>query len=266
MSDDDAKRTAYNIYLKHYLRCVKGVDDNLARLFRYLEEIGEIDNTVIIYTGDQGFMLGEHDYMDKRWMYEECYRMPFIVRYPKSVKAGSRSNAIVENIDFGPTMLAFAGIETPGVMQGRSFREICETGQEPSGWKQESYYRYWMHMAHHDNPGHVGIRTKEYKLLYFYGCNYKGEERTPPGWELYDLRNDPTEVVNQYDNPEYAKTVIELKDRLAKLRKRVGDTGEDYPEVEAIIREFWDYDDEDRAKAIAISHRYLQIRQNAAKK
>lgn len=265
LSDDDAKRAAYNVYLKHYLRCVKGVDDNLARLFGHLEETGQMDNTVIIYTGDQGFMLGEHDYMDKRWMYEESQRMPFIVRYPKTVKAGSRSKAIVENVDYGPTMLAFAGIDTPAVMQGRSFRAICETGKEPDGWKQEAYYRYWMHMAHHDNPGHVGIRTKEYKLLYYYGCNYKGELRTPPGWELYDLRNDPSEVVNQYDNPEYAKVEIDLKSRLAKLRQRVGDTGEDYPEVEAIINEFWDYDDADRAKATAISHQYLQSRQNANK-
>ena len=265
LSDDDAKRAAYNIYLKHYLRCVKGVDDNLARLFRYLRETGQMDNTVIIYTGDQGFMLGEHDYMDKRWMYDESQRMPFIVRYPKTIKAGSRSKAIVENVDYGPTMLAFAGVKTPGVMQGRSFRAICETGEEPEGWKQEAYYRYWMHMAHHDNPGHVGIRTKQYKLLYFYGCNYQGELRTPPGWELYDLRNDPSEVVNQYDNPEYAKVVIDLKRRLAELRQRIGDTGKDYPAVEAIINEFWDYDDADRAQATAISHQVFQSRQSASK-
>ncbi len=258
IGDEAAQRAAYNIYLKHYLRCVKGVDDNLARLFAYLEETGQMDNTVILYTGDQGFMLGEHDYMDKRWMYEEAMRMPFLVRYPKTIRAGSRTDAIVENVDYGPTMLAFAGVQTPEIMQGRSFKEICETGKEPAGWKQEAYYRYWMHMAHHDNPGHVGIRTKAHKLIFYYGCDYKGQKRTPPGWELYDLRYDPTEVVNQYDNPEYAKLARALKARLAKLRQRVGDTGEDFPAVEVILQDFWDYDEEDRKKAAEISHDHLR--------
>ncbi|CAD71443.1 MAG TPA: DUF4976 domain-containing protein [Rhodopirellula baltica] len=262
LSDEDAKREAYNIYMKHYLRCVKGVDDNLARLFAKLEETGQMDNTVIIYTGDQGFMLGEHDYMDKRWMYDESQRMPFLVRYPKSVPAGSRSNAIVENVDYGPTMLAFAGVETPEYMQGKSFREICETGQEPEGWKQEAYYRYWMHMAHHDNPGHLGIRTKTHKLIYYYGVNYEGKQQTPPGWELYDLVNDPTEVVNQIDNPEYAEVAKKLKQRLADLRERVGDDGSHYPAVEDVVQEFWDYSDEDRQKAIEISHEYAKAKQS----
>ena len=121
-------------------------------------------------------------------------------------------------------------------------------------------------MAHHDNPGHVGIRTKDYKLLFYYGCNYKGQDRTPPGWELYDLRNDPTEIVNQYDNPKYAQVVSDLKDRLAKLRKRVGDTGQDHPAAEAIIQEFWDYDEADRQKAIKLSAQYLHLRENAPAK
>lgn len=262
LSDEEAKREAYNIYMKHYLRCVKGVDDNLARLFAKLEETGQMDNTVIIYTGDQGFMLGEHDYMDKRWMYDESQRMPFLVRYPKSIPAGSSSDAIVENVDYGPTMLAFAGVETPEYMQGKSFREICETGQEPEGWKQEAYYRYWMHMAHHDNPGHLGIRTKTHKLIYYYGVNYEGKQQTPPGWELYDLVNDPTEVVNQIDNSEYAEVAKEMKQRLADLRKRVGDDGSHYPAVEDVVQEFWDYSDEDRQKAIKISHEYVQAKQS----
>jgi N-acetylglucosamine-6-sulfatase len=261
LGDEEAQRAAYNVYLKHYLRCVKGVDDNLARLFAHLDETGQMDNTVIIYTGDQGFMLGEHDYMDKRWMYEESMRMPFLIRYPKSIAAGSRVSAIVENVDYGPTMLGFAGIKTPAVMQGRSFQTICETGKEPEGWKQEAYYRYWMHMAHHDNPGHVGIRTKTHKLIFYYGCNYQGGQQTPPGWELYDLKKDPTEVVNQYDNAAYADIVSDLKTRLAALRKRVGDTGEDFPAAEAIIRKFWDYDKDDRAKAREISHNYLRLRE-----
>ncbi|MCB1228774.1 MAG: sulfatase [Verrucomicrobiae bacterium] len=260
MTPAEIKTMAYNVYLRKYLRCVKGIDDNLGRLFAYLEEKGLMDNTVIIYTGDQGFMLGEHDYQDKRWMYEEAMRMPFLVRYPKTIKAGTRTDAIVENVDYAPTMLDFAGVETPDYMQGRSFKSICETGAEPGGWKQEAYYRYWMHMAHHDNPGHVGIRTKQYKLIFYYGCDYQGGYRTPPAWELYDLKKDPNEIVNQYDNPEYAEVVADLKPRLAALRKRVGDTGEDYPKAEAVIQEFWDYDGEDRAKAIEISNQFLEVR------
>lgn len=260
LSDEQIKRMAYNVYLKKYLRCVKGVDDNLARLFAHLEETGQMDNTVIIYTGDQGFMLGEHDYQDKRWMYDESMRMPFLIRYPKLIPAGSRSDAIVENVDFAPTMLDFAGAKTPDYMQGRSFKTICTGKEEPADWKKAAYYRYWMHMAHHDNPGHVGIRTKDHKLIFYYGANYKGEYRTPPAWELYDLKKDPTEVVNQYDNPEYASIVDDLKKQLAQLRKKVGDTGEDYPQVEKIIQEFWDYDDADRAKAEDLSKSYLETR------
>ncbi len=264
LTDEQAKRQAYNEYMRRYLRCVKGIDDNLARLFAYLKAEGLMDSTVIIYTGDQGFMLGEHDYMDKRWMYEESMRMPFIVRYPETIPAGTRTDVIVENVDYGPTMLDFAGIETPAVMQGRSFRQVCETGAAPPDWKQAAYYRYWMHMAHHDNPGHLGIRTREFKLIYYYGCGRNVGQRTPPGWELYDLRNDPTEVVNQYDNPGYASVVAKLKRELAALRRRVGDTGEDYPAVEAILQEFWDYDEADRKAAVEISQAYLQSKQKPA--
>ncbi|MDF1859604.1 MAG: sulfatase [Verrucomicrobiales bacterium] len=259
-TEEEIKRMSYNAYLKNYLRCVKGIDDNLGRLFAYLEETGQMDNTVIIYTGDQGFMLGEHDYQDKRWMYEESMRMPFLIRYPKSIEAGQRTDAIVENVDYAPTMLDFAGVETPEYMQGASFRGICETGQEPADWKQEAYYRYWMHMAHHDNPAHVGIRTKEHKLIFYYGCNYEGRYQTPPAWELYDLKKDPAENVNVYDDPAYAGIAKDLKVRLARLRQRVGDTGEDYPEVEKVVQEFWNYDGEDRAKAIELSSEYLARR------
>ena len=256
LSDAAAKREAYDIYLKHYLRCVKGVDDNLARLFDHLDESGLTDDTLVIYTGDQGFMLGEHDYMDKRWMYEESLHMPLLMRYPGVIPAGTVTDAIVENVDFAPTMLDFAGATIPASMQGESFRTLCETGEEPDGWKQAAYYRYWMHMAHHDNPAHVGLRTKTHKLIYYYGCDYEGKNRTPPGWELYDLTADPTEVVNLYDDPAHADLVAELKSQLAALREHVGDTGEDHPAAERVVREFWDYDAADRARAVEISHDY----------
>lgn len=266
LSDEDAKRAAYNIYMKHYLRCVKGVDDNLARLFKHLEDTGQMDNTVIIYTGDQGFMLGEHDYMDKRWMYDESMRMPFLIRYPKTIKPGTVSDAIIENVDYGPTMLSFAGVETPDYMQGKSFDQICKTGTEPEGWKQEAYYRYWMHMAHHDNPGNLGIRTKTHKLIFYYGCDYEGKNQTPPGWELYDLTKDPKEVNNVYDDPEYAGVVSKLKKQLKNLRQKTGDTGEDYPNAEKVVQEFWDFDEAARKKSAKISGDYLKLKQNPASK
>ena len=259
-SDKENTKLAYNAYLKKFLRCVKGIDDNLGRLFGHLEKTDQLDNTLIIYTGDQGFMLGEHDYQDKRWMYEESHRMPFLVRYPKTIPAGQTFDTIVENVDYGPTMLEFAGAKIPESVQGSSFKSLLESGKEPKGWKQEAYYRYWMHMAHHDNPGHMGLRTKTHKLIYYYGCNYDGGYQTPPGWELYDLVKDPHETQNIYDDPANASLVADLKQRLADTRKRVGDDGSHYPKCEAIIQEFWDYDKSDVAKARQISHEYLKRR------
>ena len=260
LSNSQIKDMAYNVYLRKYLRCVKGVDDNLKRLFKYMDETGIMDNTVIIYTGDQGFMLGEHDYQDKRWMYEESMRMPFLIRYPAKIKAGSRTDAVVGNVDYAPTILDFAGVKKPLYMQGHSFKSICETGNEPANWTNEAYYRYWMHMAHHDNPGHVGIRTKQFKLIYYYGADYQGINQTPPAWELYDMKRDPHELNNLYDDPSYRDKMKDLKKRLAALRKRVGDNGEDFPKTEKVVQEFWDYDRDDREKARKISGEFLKRR------
>jgi len=261
LSERETTRLAYQAYLRKYLRCVKGVDDNLKRLFDYLRKEGLYDNTVIIYTGDQGFWLGENDYQDKRWAYDPSMRMPFIVRYPGSIRGGTRSDAIVENVDFPSLMLDFAGIPRPSSMQGRSFKAICETGREPADWKKAAYYRYWMHMAHHDNPGEMAIRTKTHKLIYFYGADYEGKNQTPPGWELYDLSRDPSELNNVYDDPACAQVREELKEQLARLRKEVGDDGSHYPACEKIVQEFWNYDKDDREKAIQISHRFKALRE-----
>ena len=151
LGDRAYKRAAYQRYLKKYLRTVRGVDDAVARLLQYLEDEGELDNTVVVYTSDQGFMLGEHDYIDKRWMYEESLRIPLLVRHPPTVAAGSRSRAIVNNTDLAPTLLAFAGVAAPDFMQGRSLSPLLR-GETPADWRKATYYRYWMHMAHHDNP------------------------------------------------------------------------------------------------------------------
>ena len=249
----------YQEYLKRYLRCVKGVDDNVQRILDYLEEEGLMDNTVIIYTGDQGFMLGEHDYIDKRWMYEESMRMPFFIKYPKGIKPGTRSNAIINNTDFAPTMIELAGGKTPEYMQGNSFKEIAETEKEPEGWPQSTYYRYWMHMAHkHANPAHFGIRTKDYKLIFYYGRYWVDTDdpeakwnktswgndftrHTPPAWELYDLRKDPKEMNNVYRNAEYTTVIADLKQQLHAKRKELNEEdGDKFPHIQKVIDTYWD--------------------------
>lgn len=252
--DPEYTHLAYQEYLKRYLRCVKGVDDNLKRLFTYLKDEGLMDNTIIIYTGDQGFYLGEHDYIDKRWMYEESMRMPFFVRYPKMIKPGQRTDAIINNTDFAPTIIELAGGTVPDYMQGHSFKSVLETGKEPAGWQQSTYYRYWMHMAHrHANPAHFGIRTKDYKLIFFYGRYWKDTSvkanlegwgnrydfETPPGWEFYDLKKDPHEMQNEYNNPKYAEIIAKLKVELAEKRKELNEEDGNYPQIQEVIDAHW---------------------------
>jgi N-acetylglucosamine-6-sulfatase len=258
LSEQAAAAQAYQAYLKKYLRCVKGIDDNLGRLLTYLKDHQMLENTVIIYTSDQGMMLGEHDYMDKRWMYEESMRVPFIVRYPKSIPAGSSTKTLISNVDFAPTLLDFADVAAPPSMQGRSFRSILETGQQPKNWRTGLYYRYWMHLAHHDNPSHFGIRTATHKLIFYYGCTMNGEKQTPPGWELYDLINDPHETRNVYDNPAHQALITELKTHLATLRQEVGDEDQEFPAIKAVVDEFWDYSAADQERARTISAAYLK--------
>jgi arylsulfatase A-like enzyme len=235
LPDEHYTTVSYQRYLKKFLRSVRGVDDNIARLLAHLEQTGELENTIIIYTADQGFMLGEHDYIDKRWMYEESLRMPFIVRHPTSIRPGTTSRAMINNVDFAPTLLDLGGTVKTADMQGRSFRTIMETGQTPADWPTASYYRYWMHLAHHDNPAHYGIRTNEFKLIYFYGLPLDApgavNRSTPAYWELYDLRTDPEEMRNVYAEPSYSATVEALKTRLAKLKVEIGDTDDAYPEL-----------------------------------
>ncbi|SDX90316.1 Arylsulfatase A [Lutibacter oricola] len=258
MTDDEYTSATYQEYLKRYLRCVKGVDDNVARMVEYLKANNLYDNTIIVYTGDQGFMLGEHDYVDKRWMYEEALRMPFFVRYPEKIKAGQRTDAIINNTDFAPTLIEMAGGTPPKEMQGHSFKHILETGQEPEGWQQSTYYRYWMHMAHaHANPAHFGIRTKEYKLIFFYGKYWVDTDKpgaewnkkswgnrftlhTPAAWEFYDLTKDPKEMNNAYKDPAYKDIIANLKEQLVAKRKELNEEdGEKFPHIQKVIDEHW---------------------------
>lgn len=226
---------SYQRYLKKFLRTVRGVDDNIARLVKHLEETGQLENTIIIYTADQGFMLGEHDYIDKRWMYEESLRMPYIIRYPKRFKRGLVVEDIVNNVSFAPTLLDLAGVkQMPDSFEERSFVPLLE-GDTPEDWPSATYYRYWMHMAHHDNPAHYGIRTKDHKLIFFYGLGLDAAgakpEPTEPYWELYDLRSDPQELRNVIAEPQYAEVAAELKAQLIQMKQQVGDGDEKYPEL-----------------------------------
>ena len=258
MNDTEYTHATYQEYMKRYLRCVKGVDDNVARLIKFLKDQGLYENTIIVYTGDQGFMLGEHDYIDKRWMYEESLRMPFFVRYPEKIKAGIRTDAIINNTDFAPTLIEMAGGIPPEQMQGHSFKSILETGNEPKDWQQSTYYRYWMHMAHaHANPAHFGIRTKEYKLIFFYGKYWVDTDNpdadwnkkswgnrftfhTPAAWEFYDLSIDPKEMNNAYNNPKYKEIIADLKLQLIEKRKELNEEdGEKYPHIQKVIDEHW---------------------------
>jgi len=230
----------YQKYLKRYLRCVKGVDDNVKRLVDQLREMGELDNTLIIYTSDQGFFLGEHDLMDKRWMYEESMRVPFIVHWPDEVAAGSTNDWLINNTDFAPTLLEVAGGKARTSMQGRSFAAALRGKAKPDDWRSATYYRYWMHMAHSlATPAHFGLRTERYKLIFFYGADYAGENRTPATWEFYDLRSDPHEMCNEYMNSEYAHVIAELKAQLKSTREELGETDEQYPAIQKIIDEHW---------------------------
>lgn len=241
LPDEQYTRMAYQRYLKKFLRSVRGVDDGIARLREALEQSGELENTIIVYTADQGFMLGEHDYIDKRWMYEESQRMPFIVRYPKWIRAGTTCDAIINNVDFAPTLLAMAGIATPKFMQGRSFLPILRGQPTPPDWPTATYYRYWMHMAHHANPAHYGIRSKDFKLIFFYGLPLDApgahQEPTRPHWELYDLRSDPHEMNNVIAEARYADVVSQLKQQLVALKTQVGDTDARYPQLQALGRD-----------------------------
>lgn len=213
----------YQQYMKDYLATVLSVDESIGRLMDYLEEIGELDNTLIVYTSDQGFFLGEHGWFDKRMMYEECQRMPFIVRYPASIKAGSSTGAIGMNIDFAPTFLDYAGVEIPEDIQGRSLRPIMDNeGMIPADWRKAAYYHYYEYPAEHSVKRHYGIRTADYKLIHFY--NDIDE------WELYDEVNDPREMKNVYNDPAYAEVVKKMHALLEETQQQYGDTDPDEKE------------------------------------
>ena len=203
----------YRQYMEDYLSCISTVDENVGRLLDYLEQSGLAENTIVIYTSDQGFFLGEHGWYDKRFMYEESHRMPLLIKHP-GVSSGSDKH-LLTNADFAPTILAMAGVVAPGDMQGESFLPILQ-GDESHEWKDAVYYHYFEYPAVHSVKRHYGIRTDRYKLIHFY---YDIDE-----WELYDLEIDRQEMTNLADDPEYAEVLGELKEELQKLRVLYEDT------------------------------------------
>jgi arylsulfatase A-like enzyme len=250
LSADAEALWKYQRYMEDYLACVASVDDNVGRITDWLRERGDLDDTIVIYSSDQGFFLGDHGWFDKRFMYEESIRMPFVLSYPRAVAAGQGLDRIVTNVDIAATLLDAAGVDVPPRMQGRSFwgdltdplgaqrdRDGAES-RETEGF----YYRYWMHDDRsHQVGAHYGYRTHRYTLIFFYndglglpGCS---DRRYAQEWELYDLEADPEELVNVADDPAYAGVRGELEARMWLAQREVGD--EPHPDQPAprLIRE-----------------------------
>ncbi len=206
----------FNRYIKDYLRTIRSVDDGVGKVLDYLDESGLAENTVIVYTSDQGFYLGEHGWFDKRFMYEESFKTPLLVRYPKEIKPGTKIDKLVQNLDFAPTLLDYAGISTPEEMQGESFRKLV--AGETDEWRDAVYYTYYEYPSVHMVKRHYGVATERYKLMHFY---YDIDE-----WEMYDLEKDPMEMQNIYDDPDYAEVREMLHKRLEELREYYGDSDE----------------------------------------
>lgn len=223
----------YQRYMEDYLACVASVDDNVGRVIDWLRERQCYDHTLMMYTSDQGFFLGDHGWFDKRLMYEEALRMPFVLSYPDSVPAGQRHSGIVTNVDLASTILEAAGVESYEGIQGRSFWNDISGIGETTPPSDGMYYRYWEHGDRfHNAPGHYGYRSERYKLIYFYndGMGVPGADVTTyegsthaPDWELYDLVDDPEELSNVYDDPAYRRTREEMKVRLWRAQAEVGD-------------------------------------------
>lgn len=199
-------------YLQDYLATVASVDEGVGKILDYLEENGLIENTIIVYTTDQGFYLGEKGFFDKRFMYEESLAMPMVIQYPREIKAGIEIDALTQNLDFAPTFLEYAGAKIPEEMQGKSMRELLKSGTSGTDFREAIYYHYYDFPAFHMVKRHYGIRTQRYKLMHFYDDIDQ--------WEMYDLQEDPQEVRNIYDNPEYAEVQQKLHTSLEALQKQ----------------------------------------------
>jgi arylsulfatase A-like enzyme len=219
----DLVRWKYNRYLHDYLGCIKAVDESVGRILEFLEKEGLADNTIVIYSSDQGFFLGEHGWFDKRWIFEESLRTPLIVRWPGVTRGGTANGNIVSNLDLAPTILETAGVPVPAEVQGRSIVPILK-GQVPADWRKSFYYHYYEYPGPHSVRRHYGVVTERYKLVHFYGPDVDE-------WELFDLQKDPRELTSVYGKPEYAAVQKELAEELARLRKELKVPDPDPPET-----------------------------------
>ena len=207
----------FDRYMKDYLATVQSVDDGVGEVLDYLDETGLTENTIVVYTSDQGFYLGEHGWFDKRFMYEESFRTPILMRYPKEVRPGTLVDGLVQNLDFAPTFLDYAQAHIPEDIQGESFRKLArEEGADE--WRDAIYYTYYEYPGEHNVQRHHGVRTDRYKLIHFY---YDSGT-----WELYDLENDPSEMNNLYNDPAYAEVQEQMHDKLIEIRRKYGDSDE----------------------------------------
>jgi len=207
----DRTRWNYQRYIKNYLRCVKAVDENVGRMLKFLDDSGLAEDTVVIYSSDQGFWLGEHGWFDKRWMYEESLHTPLLVRWPGVTKAGSTSDALVSNLDFSQTFLDIAGTRIPGDMQGRSLTPLLR-GKTPANWRKTHYYHYY-EAGGHGVPIHYGVTDGRFKLIRF-------PDEKLNTWEFFDLKTDPMEMTSCYDDPKYKQPIADLKKELDRLRRK----------------------------------------------
>lgn len=223
-TEEERTRWRYQRYIKDYLRVIREVDDEVGRLVAYLQRENLLDNTVIIYAGDQGFFLGEKGWFDKRWIYEESFRMPLIIHWPGGIKPGSVSRQLVQNLDFTPTILELAGVEIPDRIQGRSMVPLM-FGEEPDDWRDAVYYHYYegpeVLNSWHAVARHYGLRTDRYTLVHFPDHDE---------WEFFDLEKDPEQLASLYHHSEYRETVSYLKEKLVELQEKYGDDTWEYIE------------------------------------
>ncbi|MCB1121034.1 MAG: sulfatase [Verrucomicrobiae bacterium] len=204
----------YNRYIQDYLRSIQSVDDGVGRVLDYLDKNGLTENTIVVYTSDQGFYLGEHGWFDKRFMYEESFRTPLLMRFPKEIDANQKLDTLVQNLDFAPTFLDYAEADIPAELQGESFRKVA--AGDSNVFRDYAYYTYYEYPAEHSVMRHYGLRTDRYKLIHFYhDMNF---------WELYDLEEDPSEMHNVYSDPRYAVVRAALEKKLAEVREHYGDS------------------------------------------
>jgi arylsulfatase A-like enzyme len=215
LSGNDLVRFKYQRYLQDYLACIAAVDKSVGEVLDFLKKNGLDKNTIVIYASDQGFYLGEHGWFDKRWMFEESYRTPLLIKWPGITKPGSVNNDIVSNIDLAETFLDMAEVEVPSDMQGRSIVPLLK-GKTPSDWRKEHYYHYYEYPGSHMVKRHYGISTERYKLIHFY---FNIDE-----WELFDLKSDPMEMKNVYNDPSYSAVKADLHKRLEKLMIKFKDS------------------------------------------